>query len=148
MTPGFKFNYWEVKGVPIRIEIGEKELDSSELTIFRRDTNSKEKMPLAELSTVIPQLFESIQKNLFQQAQEFAMNHIHRIESIDDIKNQVGFFEASWCESVESERLLKEKFSMVSRVLPKHFEVSKPKNSKCFITGKEAKHDWYFAKSY
>lgn len=148
LTPGFKFNYWEVKGVPIRIEIGEKELDSSELTIFRRDTNSKEKVPLAELSTVIPQLFESIQKNLFQQAQEFATNHIHRIESIDDIKDQVGFFEASWCESVESEKLLKENFSMVSRVLPKHFEVSKPKNSKCFITGKEAKHNWYFAKSY
>ena len=76
----------------------------------------------------------------------------HTSQESFDIKNeigdQVGFFEASWSEDVASEKLLKEKYSMVSRVLPKDKMDAAPKNAKCFITGKEAKHDWLFAKSY
>ena len=148
VSPGFKFNHWEVRGVPIRLEIGAREVDGSELTVYRRDTGAKEKVQTKDFAGMIDGLFNDIQKNLYEQAQSFADTHIHRIESIDEIKDQVGFFEASWSETKESEKILKEKFSMVSRCLPQKFENSAPKNKTCFITGKPAKHDWYFAKSY
>ena len=89
-----------------------------------------------------------IHQNLYDQALEFAKSHIYRIENIDEIDDRQGWFEASWSEDAASEKLLKEKYQMVSRVLPKDHEDKAPKNKKCFITGKEAKHDWYFAKSY
>jgi hypothetical protein len=89
-----------------------------------------------------------IHRNLYKQAVTFAASHIYRIESVDEIDDRLGWFEASWSEDAESEKLLKEKYSMVSRVLPVEYEDKEPKNKKCFLTGKEAKHDWYFAKSY
>jgi len=147
-TPGFKFNHWELKGVPVRLEIGEKEVDGAQITVFRRDLNTKQIIKLGDLAAAIKPLFADIHKNLYEQAREFADKHIHRIESIDEIKDQVGFFEASWSEDADSEKLLKEKFAMVSRVLPQENENKAPKNKKCFITGQAAKHDWLFAKSY
>lgn len=147
-TPGFKYNHWEVRGVPVRLEIGQKEIANQELVVFRRDLNTKETIKVDKLNERLNQLMEEIHANLFKQASEFANTHIHRIESMDDIGDQIGFFEASWCESIESEKILKEKYSMVSRVLPIANEDKAPKNSKCFITGQEAKHDWLFAKSY
>lgn len=148
VSPGFKFNHWEVKGVPVRLEIGGREAENGEVTIFRRDLNTKETIKVEELENRLAELMREIHANLYSQASDFAKGHIHRVESIDEIGDQVGFFEASWCESVESEKLLKEKFSMVSRVFPIANEGKEPKNSKCFITGEPAKGDWLFAKSY
>jgi len=147
-TPGFKFNYWEVRGVPVRLEIGLKEMADNKVTIFRRDNDTKEVIALGELETRLIELMSEIHNNFYNQALEFSKNHIHRIESWDEIGDQVGWFEASWCEDEESEKMLKEKYAMVSRELPSGNENKAPKNKKCFITGKEAKHDWYFAKSY
>lgn len=147
-TPGFKFNYWEVRGVPVRLEIGLKEMADNKVTIFRRDNDTKEVIALEELEGHLTELMTDIHNNLYNQALEFSKNHIHRIESWDEIGDQIGWFEASWCEDEESEKMLKEKYSMVSRELPAGNENKKPKNKKCFITGKEAKHDWLFAKSY
>ena len=147
-TPGFKYNHWEVRGVPVRLEIGQREAENNEITIFRRDLNTKEKIKVEDLAVRLNELMKEIHENLFKQASEFSQSHINRIESLDEIGDQVGFFEASWCESKESEKILKEKYSMVSRVLPIQNEDKAPKNIKCFITGEEAKHDWLFAKSY
>lgn len=148
VSPGFKFNHWEIRGVPVRIEIGEKEVDFEELTIFRRDLNEREKVSAKGLNENIEKLLNDIHENLYSQSKDFIKDKINRIENINEIKDQKGFFEASWSEDVESEKLLKEKFSMVSRVLPRENEDKEPKNKKCFITGKPAKHDWLFAKSY
>ncbi len=147
-SPGFKFNQWEMKGVPVRIEIGEREVDEDKLTVFRRDLGEKSVMTEAEFLSGVSDLMKSIHENLYSQAEKFMNSHIVRIESWEEIGDQVGFFEASWCESPESEKILKEKYSMVSRCLPKKYEGASPKSKKCFITGEEAKHDWYFAKSY
>lgn len=148
LTPGYKFNEWEVKGVPVRLEIGGKETEASTVTVFRRDTSVRSVLQRDELIRTIPDLFKSIHETLFKEAKDFARTHVHRIENIDEIGDQVGFFEASWSETKESEKVLKERFSMVSRVLPKENEDKAPKNKKCFITGEPAKHDWLFAKSY
>ncbi|NTV22562.1 MAG: proline--tRNA ligase [Candidatus Yonathbacteria bacterium] len=147
-TPGFKFNEWEVKGVPVRLEIGGKEADEKALTVYRRDTGVKEKISADGAKEYIEKLFVDIHETLYNQAYDFLTTHIHRIESIDDIDDRIGYFEASWSETPESEKMLKERFAMVSRVLPREFEGVEPKNTKCFITGEPAKHDWYFAKSY
>ncbi|OGF26120.1 proline--tRNA ligase [Candidatus Falkowbacteria bacterium RIFOXYB2_FULL_47_14] len=148
LTPGFKYNHWEARGVPVRLEIGPKEAADGTVTVFRRDINTKETVGEKDLSARLEKLMAEIHDNLYKQAKEFALAHIHRIESVDEIKDQVGFFEASWSEDPASERSLKERFSMVSRVLPADNQDKEPKNKKCFITGKEAKHDWLFAKSY
>jgi prolyl-tRNA synthetase len=147
-TPGFKFNHWEVRGVPVRLEIGPKEVEDGVVSIFRRDLGEKTGASLCELPRFLEKLMLEIHNNLYEQAVAFANSHIYRIESLDEIDDRQGWFEASWSEDPESEKLLKEKYSMVSRVLPTANENKEPKNKKCFITGKEAKHDWYFAKSY
>jgi len=148
MSPGFKFNEWEVKGVPIRLEIGGREAENREVTLVRRDKEGKDLLSVDGLKDKIVELFATIQDNLYQEAEAFRDSHIHRIESMDEIDDQVGFFEASWSETPESEKILKEKYQMVSRVLPRSQAEQAPKNKKCFITGEEAKHDWLFAKSY
>jgi prolyl-tRNA synthetase len=148
VTPGFKFNHWEVRGVPVRFEIGPKEVEDGVVSIYRRDIGEKTGASLCELSRFLEKLMVEIHDNLYNQAVEYAHAHIYRIESLDEIDDRQGWFEASWCEDAESEKLLKEKYSMVSRCLPSENENKEPKNKKCFITGKEAKHDWYFAKSY
>jgi prolyl-tRNA synthetase len=147
-SPGYKFNRWELKGVPLRLEIGSQEVDRSMVTLFRRDNMSRSKIPRNDLLESIKKNIEEYDANLMQQASDFQKSHIYRIKSWDEIDDRPGFFEASWSETRESEELLKEKYSMVSRVLPKENEEKKPKNKKCFITGEPAKHDWLFAKSY
>ncbi len=147
-TPGFKFNYWEVRGVPVRLEIGLKEVVEGKVTLFRRDNGSKDVLSADDLSKVIPGIMSDIHNNLYQQAVDFSRSHINRIESWDEIGEQVGWFEASWSEDADTEKQLKERFGMVSRVLLTEKESDAPKNKKCFISGKPAKHDWLFAKCY
>jgi len=147
-TPGFKFNYWEVRGVPVRLEVGLKEVAENKVTLFRRDNGIKEVIATTDLAKSLPVIMSDIHQSLYQQAADFSKQHINRIESWDEIKDQTGWFEASWSEDPETEKLLKEKFGMVSRVLLQTKENDAPKNKKCFISGQEAKHDWLFAKSY
>lgn len=147
-TPGFKFNYWEVRGVPVRLEIGLREIADQKITVFRRDNNTKETIISGDLNSYLKKLMAQIHKNLYQQAQDFAKSHIYRIKSWEEIDNRVGWFEASWSEDPATEKELKEKYGMVSRVLlPKQAKTG-PRNKKCFISGQPAKHDWLFAKSY
>lgn len=148
LSPGYKFNDWEMKGVPIRLEIGENELKDNTVTIYRRDTNSKEVMKVDELKNSIESIFKNIDSNLYQKACELKDSLVTRISNWDEIKGKKGFFEASWCESIESELTLKEKFKITSRVLVKENINKKSKEKKCFVTGTEAKRDWLFAKSY
>ncbi|QQG52654.1 MAG: proline--tRNA ligase [Candidatus Falkowbacteria bacterium] len=147
-TPGFKFNYWEVRGVPVRLEVGLKELAENKVTLFRRDNGIKEVVAVEDLDKSLPSIMSDIHQSLYQQAVDFSKKNINRIESWDEIKEQTGWFEASWSEDPETEKQLKEKYGIVSRVLLREKENEAPKNKKCFISGQEAKHDWLFAKCY
>ena len=147
-TPGFKFNYWEVRGVPVRLEIGLKEVTENKVTIFRRDNDTKEVVSVGELNGRLKKLMKEIHKNLYRQAKDFATAHIYQIKSWDEIDDRVGWFEASWSEDPATEKQLKERFGMVSRVLLPAKAVKGPKNKKCFVSGQPAKHDWLFAKCY
>lgn len=147
-SPGFKFNYWEVKGVPVRLEIGLQEVTGDKVTLFRRDNGLKEVILFSDLEKRTKEIMVEIADHLYQEAKDFGASHIKRIESWDEIDDSQAWFEASWSEDPETEKKLKERFSMVSRCLLKENENKEPKNKKCFISGKEAKHDWLFAKSY
>lgn len=147
-TPGFKFNYWEVRGVPVRLEIGLKEVAEKKVTVFRRDTNTKEVVTLEALPKYLDELMLKIQENLYQQAQALAQTHIYQIDSWDEIDERLGWFEASWDEDPATEKMLKEKYGMVSRLLLPESAAREPRNKHCFISGQPAKHDWLFAKSY
>src|SRR5207237_9390137 len=103
--PGFKFNEWELKGVPVRIEIGPRDLASGQVTIVRRLDRAKKPVPLAELQTTIPAMLEHIQEALFKRALEFRESHTVRLDSLAAM---VGFFEESigfvitpWCGRAE-----------------------------------------------
>jgi prolyl-tRNA synthetase len=147
-TPGFKFHNWEIKGVPIRLEIGLQEVGGDKVTLFRRDTGTKEIVLASNLEKRIKELVIEIAENLYQEAEKFGAAHIKRIESWDEIDDSGTWFEASWSEDPETEKKLKERFSMVSRVLLSENKNKEPKNKKCFISGEPAKHDWLFAKRY
>ncbi len=148
MSPGYKFNHWEVKGVPVRLEIGGKEAEDGVVTVYRRDTGEKMQVQRSEVAETVRSLMTEIHDTLFAQANSFREEHIHRIESMDEIANQKGYFLASWSETTDSEKILKEKYSMVSRCQPHDLVGKAPTNSTCFITGEPAKGDWLFAKSY
>jgi prolyl-tRNA synthetase len=147
-TPGYKFNYWEVRGVPVRLEIGLKEVTENKITIFRRDENTKETISASDLNARLSRLMKEIHKNLYKQAEALAAQKIYRIKSWEEIDNRQGWFEASWSEDPATEQQLKEKFGMVSRVLLPKQAAKGPRNKKCFISGQPAKHDWLFAKCY
>lgn len=147
-SPGFKYNYWEVRGVPVRLEIGGREVEENKVTVFRRDLNTKESVSLPDLGAYLSKLMTSIHDNLYQQAISFASSHIKRIESWEEIEESGVWYEASWSEDKETEKQLKEKYGLVSRVLPLANENKKAKNKKCFISGQAAKRDWLFAKCY
>ncbi len=153
LRPGFKFNEWELKGVPIRVEIGVKEVESKTAIIFRRDTMQRKIVQIENLEDEIKLAIEAHDKNLFLQALAFREQHTFRIENFSDFeigvkKDIAGYFDVSWCEDPNCEKEIKEKTSAVSRVLPTKNENKLPKNSKCFHCGKPAKHDWIFARSY
>ncbi|GAB4141141.1 MAG: proline--tRNA ligase [Patescibacteria group bacterium] len=153
LTPGFKFNEWELKGVPIRIEIGQKEVETNSFTIFRRDTMTRETFSIENLEKEIDRILQEHDENLFNDAKKFRDEHTFRVENFSDFeigvrKDIAGYFDVSWCESLECEKQIKEKTSAVSRVLPIENEEKNPKNEKCFHCGNASKHDWIFARSY
>ena len=147
-TPGWKFNEWELKGVPLRIEIGPKDIEKKTLTLVRRDNGERLVIKEVEMLKEIPKLLEDIQKNLFKKAKRFLEENTREVKDFDEFKKEVkrgGFIKASWCGSAECEKKIKEETGATIRLIP--FEKEKP-FSKCVYCGKDAKEVVYFARSY
>ena len=148
-TVGWKFNYWELKGVPIRIEIGPKELESGGVTLVRRDTGAKIKYQISNIKSEMKLLLEEIQKNLFERMQKFRDENTHEVSSYDEFKEimkmKKGFIVAFWCGDPTCEAKIKADTKATSRVLPLE---AKEEKGKCIYCGKDAKHRWYFAQAY
>ena len=148
ISPGFKFNEWELKGVPIRIEIGSKEIESNELTIFRRDINQKEKTPINTLTSCIHDMLDQIQQNLFQQADEFRKENTFTVDSYEEFKtviNKGGFVRCGWDGTEITEKQIKDETKATIRCIP--FDES-PENKQCIFSGNDALHEAIFAKAY
>jgi len=147
-SPGFKFNEWELKGVPVRIEIGPRDVESKKLVMARRDNGEKFSISKNELSIKIKTILEEIQNNLFNQAKEFRNKNTHDAKTYDEFKNIInngGFVRCGWDGDSETELKIKEETKATIRCIPFNED---PKGLKCVYSGKKAKHEVIYAKAY
>lgn len=148
-TPGWKFNEWELKGVPIRIEIGPKDLKQKQVVMVRRDTFEKAAVKDEQIESAVGKLLDEIQNNLFNKAKKFLEDNIATVKTYGEFKEMLekkgGFIRASWCSNTKCEEKIKEETGATIRIVP--FEKEKP-FSKCVYCGAEAKQVVYFARSY
>jgi prolyl-tRNA synthetase len=148
-TPGWKFNEWELKGVPIRIEIGPRDLKQKQATLARRDTFERITIKEEETANAVAKLLEEIQKNLFNKAKKFLEENITTVSTYEEfektLKEKGGFLRACWCADSTCEEKIKEETGATIRIIP--FEKEKI-FSKCIYCGKEAKEVVYFARAY
>ena len=149
ITPGQKFNEWEKKGVPVRIEIGPKDIASGNVVIARRDSEGKQTMVRAEAVASIKNLLEEIQVNLYQKALAFRAANSHETDDYEEFKNimteKSGFIYSHWCGSDECETQVNEETKATIRCLPFNLVES---TGKCLKCGKESNRVAVFAKAY
>ncbi len=148
-TPGFKFNKWEVRGVPIRLEVGEKEADFESVTLVRRDTLTKNTLSLKNLSESVNQILQEMQMAAFERHKKFTEDHTYIVDSYDEFKKIMlttkGYIKAMWCEDAVCETRIKEETKATTRCLPLD---AKEEKGVCIYCGKQAVHRWYFAQAY
>ncbi len=148
-TPGWKYNEWEMRGVPVRMEIGPRDAQSNSVMLVRRDNRAKEAVSLDALETRLPELLEEVQKALFQRALEFREQNMHYTESYDEFKQIIaekrGFVRVKWAEDSAAEQAIKEETKATLRVIP----LDQPEvQGKCIYTGKPATCEAIFARAY
>lgn len=148
---GRRFNEWEVKGVPLRFEVGEKELADRAVTIARRDTGEKITVKREEMLTTTGKLLKEIQSALFMKAKKFLDDNTRDANSYDEFKKIMstirGFIRAFWCEDVSCEIKIKEETKATTRCLPLPAEAS-AEEGRCIYCNKPAVHRWIFAQAY
>ena len=148
-SPGWKFAEYEMKGVPLRIELGPKDIENNVCVVVRRDNGEKTVVSLDELETRIPELLNAVQKGLYDKALERRNVMTYDAKNLEEMKdiaeNKPGFIRAMWCGDRECEDKLKEVAGVTSRCIP--FE-QEQLDGKCVCCGKEAKHMLYWGKAY
>ena len=147
MTPGRKFNEWELKGVPVRIEIGPRDIENGVATVCRRDNFEKLSAPLDGLENFIKELLNKIQKNMFEKAKEARDKKIVRADSLDGILKGVdgqNFVKAGWCGCRECEDKIKDYAQATARII----DCDAKDGEVCAVCGKPAKHTVIFARAY
>jgi len=146
--PGFKFAEWELKGVPVRLAIGPRDLENGTVEVARRDTLEKEILQMTDIAEKIENLLVKIQDNIFQKALLFRDDNTFTVDTWEEFDNQIkqgGFVRAHWDGTPETEQLIKEKTKATIRVIPVD---EKMEEGKCILTGKPSKQRVIFAKSY
>lgn len=158
VSPGFKFNEWEVKGVPIRIEMGPRDLEARQFTVARRDdvmnTRSLLKIGAKSNANDIRDLLDEIQHDLYKKALSFREYHTHDVNSLEEFKKEIekdipGFIRVYWCGDEKLEEKIQEETKATIRVIEEEApEGSALKGKKCFYSGKDAVQRVLFAKAY
>ena len=147
MSPGWKFNEWEMKGVPLRIEVGPRDIENNQVMVMRRDTLEKTALSLDNLDQSINELLEVVQKEMLVKARARRDAKIVNADSLDGIIAGVegkNFVKAGWCGCRECEDKVKEVAQATARVMCDEEGVPE----KCAICGKPAKHKVIFARAY
>ncbi len=150
VTPGFKFNDWEMRGVPLRIEIGPKDIQKGSVALARRDRPGREGksfVPQAGLASAVADLLVDIQKSMLERATAFRDSHIFEPKDYAELTQVVqnGWAYSYWCESAECETKVKEDTKATTRCIPLE---QAEERGKCIVCGKDAKHKVYFARAY
>lgn len=146
--PGWKFNEYEFKGVPVRITLGARDLEKGLVEIARRDTLSKESVSIEGLSSMIEKLLEDIQDNIFNKAFNFRKESTREVNSWEEFLVEIekgGFLECHWDGTPETEEKIKELTKATIRCIPLD---AKEEEGKCILTGKLSKQRVVFARAY
>jgi prolyl-tRNA synthetase len=147
--PGWKFSEWELRGVPLRVEIGPKDIEKSSVMVARRDTRAKQSVPMSGLAASLRTLLDDVQQTLFERALRFREEHTQRVGSYAELKQVMdgrpGFVIAPWCGSADCEALIKAETQASIRNMPPNG--SAPSGS-CIRCDAPAQAEAWFAKAY
>jgi prolyl-tRNA synthetase len=147
--PGFKFAEWELKGVPVRIAIGPRDLDNKTVEVARRDTKEKQVMKMENIADEIALLLDQIQDNIYRKALHFRSEKTTRVDSYDEFKKVLdekgGFVEAHWDGTAETEASIKEETKATIRCIPLD---AKEEAGSCIYSGKASSRRVLFARAY
>ena len=148
-TPGFKFAEAEVKGYPVRIELGKRDLENNLVTLVRRDTLEKVQITFEDVVPKLNELLLVIQKDMFERAKARRDSMIYDAKTYDELKTLAttkdgGFIKINWCGNVECENKIKDEFGIKSRCLIENEKITGP----CTVCGKEAKTRLYIGRQY
>lgn len=148
-TPGWKFSEQEIKGIPLRIEIGPKDIEAGHAIVVRRDTREKITVEISKLAEEIPQIMEKMQADMYNRAEAHLKAHTYEAKTYDEFKdiieNKPGFVKAMWCGDEACELKIKEDTTATSRCMP--FEQEHIADT-CVCCGKPAKKLVYWGKAY
>jgi prolyl-tRNA synthetase len=155
-SPGWKFNEWEMRGIPLRLELGPRDVENNQCVLARRDTGEKVTVNLDEAVSQVSQLLEQIQANMFAKASAFRSEHSHlQVETLEGLKAHLAEMEAAgkpsgwvlagWCGDAACEVKVKEETKFTSRNIP--FNPPQTKST-CITCGREAQHTLWFARAY
>lgn len=148
-SPGYKFAEAEMRGYPIRVEIGPKDMEAGRCVICRRDTREKTEVALEELEETVGRLMETIQQEMLERARKHMENHTYSASSMEEFERlfneKSGFVKAMWCGEQECEDKIKEKLSVTSRNIP---FVQEHIADTCVCCGKPAKKMVYWGRAY
>ena len=148
ISPGFKFNEWEMKGAPIRVEVGPRDMESGTVFCARRDTGEKTPYKIESAAPTMSQLLEEIQNNMFNQAFEFREKNTFSADSYTEFKNLIekgGFIRCGWDGNPDSEAKIKEETKATIRCILLNEKI---KEKNCIYSGNPAKYKVIFARAY
>jgi prolyl-tRNA synthetase len=147
--PGFKFAEWELKGVPLRIAIGPRDLENGTVELARRDTKEKQTVNIEGIESIIEDTLELIQENIYKKAKDFRTENTFEVDTYEDFKSQLektgGFISAHWDGTAETEEKIKEETKATIRCIPLD---AKEEIGKCIYSGKPSNKRVLFAKAY
>lgn len=145
VNPGFKYNEWEAKGVPLRLEIGPKDLEKDAAMVARRDNGQKESIGCQDLPKKVAELLGDISQSMLKESEDNIKNNTHEAKNYDEFKKTLeakgGFIRVPWAGSNEEEKTIQTETKATIRILEEG-------SGKCFYTGKKATQMAYFAKAY
>ena len=148
-TPGYKFNEWELKGAPIRLEVGPRDVAADQTTVVRRDTREKQPVPMSSLAQVIGTLLGEIQANLFGAAKRMLTEHTADVDTYDELVQRVaanaGWSLAHWCGDAVCEERVKVETKATIRCIPRDLP---PETGRCVICGGMSDRRVVFARAY
>ena len=148
-SAGWKFAEYEMKGVPVRLEIGPKDIENNQCVLVRRDNREKIFVSLDELETKIPEILKAVHDGLYEKALARREEMTYSVENLDEMienaENRPGFIKAMWCGDLACEEKLKEVAGVTSRCIP--FQQEEITDT-CVCCGKKAKHMLYWGKAY
>ncbi len=149
VSPGWKFNEYEMRGIPIRLELGPRDLENGQCVLVSRATGEKKSVPLDNLVSEVQALLEQIHVDMYEQARAFREENFFSVDTLDEYKSAMeekrGFALAGWCGSDACEQQVKEETGATSRNIP--FEPAE-KKSNCLVCGDAAEHTVVFARAY